>query len=291
MERTAIFVDAGWLLAAAALEVQGAPSRDELACDYSRLIASLGAHVDAHSGGVPCLRTYWYDGARGGAPSYEHDRVAGLPYVKLRLGRLSATGQQKGVDVLIYTDLMTLARERAITRAYLVGGDEDLREGVAEAQKLGVQVVLLGMPISDGHNQSARLVREADEFRTLPREAWSPHFRLRTADDATPDHPQVTQARQLGDEFARRWVATATPEETRSVLAEFPRVPPRLDSVLLAHAEATMGSLRSSPDLKTEVRGHFWFALKELATAEEVTDDKRANGKDQRTKAAPQRRK
>lgn len=47
----------------------------------------------------------------------------GLPYVKVRLGRL-IRGEQKGVDALIYRDLMTLARERAITCAYLLSGEQ-----------------------------------------------------------------------------------------------------------------------------------------------------------------------
>src|SRR3712207_9253694 len=39
-------------------------------------------------------------------------------------------------------DLIILSEERAIATAYLLGGDEDLREGVAEAQERGVRVVL-----------------------------------------------------------------------------------------------------------------------------------------------------
>jgi uncharacterized LabA/DUF88 family protein len=263
MERTAVFVDAGWLLAAAALDVLGTPYRDELACDYRGLVAGLTDAVERHSEGAARLRTYWYDAAPGGTPTYEHDRIAGFPYLKVRLGRLNKARQQKGVDVLIYHDLLTLARERAIWRAYLVAGDEDLREGVAEAQKLGVQVVLLGMPIDDGHNQSARLVRECDEYLVLPRAAWAPHCGRRTGDEREAQEGEVAAARRLGGVFARRWAQRAAEDEVRTVLAGFPTLPQPLDIELLLAAEEELGSLRGRPDLKSELRGTFWFALKE----------------------------
>jgi uncharacterized LabA/DUF88 family protein len=260
--RCAVFVDAGWLLAAAALEVLGTPFRDELECDYREVIEGITAFVDRHAPGGERLRTYWYDAAPSGTPTYEHDRIAGLPYVKVRLGRLNRARQQKGVDVLIYHDLLTLARERAIARAYLIAGDEDLREGVAEAQKLGVQVVLLGMPIEQGHNQSARLVRECDEYLILPREAWHPHCRRRTGDDAETQHDDVVTARTAGAVFAREWAESATLEEVRKLLGSFPILPKQLDIQLLLAAEEELGSLRGRADLKSELRGTFWFALK-----------------------------
>jgi uncharacterized LabA/DUF88 family protein len=260
---TALFVDAGFLLAAAALEVLGTPFRDELSCDYRALIDGIVGCVDHHSGELPRLRTYWYDAAPDGMPTYEHERIAGFPYVKVRLGRLNRARQQKGVDVLIYQDLLTLARERAVSRAYLVAGDEDLREGVVEAQKVGVQVVLLGMPIERGHNQSARLVRECDEYLTLPREAWEPHFSRRTGDDQEATPEDVAAARKMGGAFARDWAQRTPPEEIRAVLNSFPTLPQRLDIELLLAAEEKLGSLRGRTDLKTELRGHFWLTLNE----------------------------
>ncbi len=258
-------MDAGWLLAAAALEVVGVRGRDGLACEHGGLLSALAGHVQVHSGGARLLRTYWYDGAPGGAPSHAHDRIAALPYVKVRLGRLNRSGQQKGVDVLVYHDLLTLARERAIARAYLVAGDEDLREGVVEAQKLGVQVVLLGMPVSAGHNQSARLVRECDEYALLPREVWEPFCSPRTEADEEPAHEDVVAVREVGRTFAREWVQSGDPERVRSVLAAFPHLPNELDIALLHAAEDRLGSMRGRPDLKTELRGTFWFAAREAA--------------------------
>lgn len=76
--------------------------------------------------GLPALRMYWYDAAPFSGPTEDHQKVALLPNIKLRLGRIKS-GRQKGVDALIYHDLVHLARERAISDAFLVSGDEDLR--------------------------------------------------------------------------------------------------------------------------------------------------------------------
>ena len=244
--------------------VTGSARRDELSCDYSGLIQSLVTHVAQHSAGMRTLRTYWYDGAVGGVPAHDHNRIASLPYVTVRLGRLSKKGQQKGVDSLIYRDMMKLANERAISRAYLLAGDEDLREGVVEAKDVGIQVVLLGMPVEEGQNQSARLVRDCDEYVVLPSDVWKRHFGRRDPDDE-PDDESLTTARRLGETFAHQWVRLTAREEVGDVLAGFPNLPQRLDIELLVFAENTLGSLRQRPDLKQEVRGTFWFALREAA--------------------------
>ena len=175
MDKSAIFVDAGYLLAAGGRLTCGTTSRAAFKCDYVGLTTKLASWVRAHNGGqLTCLRTYWYDGATNAVPTPDHEQIGGLPYVKVRLGRL-IRGEQKGVDALIYRDLMTLARERAISCAYLLSGDEDLREGVVAAQDMGVQVVLLGIPASTT-NQSAALIRESDEHVILPKEHWEEHF-------------------------------------------------------------------------------------------------------------------
>lgn len=275
MDRVGVFVDAGWLLAAGSLDLLGTSRRDELDCDYRALVDGIVSQVDAHSGGAPRLRTYWYDGAPGGSPSYEHDRIAALPYVKVRLGRLSRSRQQKGVDVLIYHDLLTLASARAITRAYLIAGDEDLREGVSEAQKLGIQVVLFGMPVEKGHNQSARLVRECDEYLTLPRGSWHPALRRREPGSREAAHEDVVAMRRVAGDFAREWARGRTTEEVRELLSRFPTLPSDLDAALLARGEETAGSLRRRHDLKEELRATFWFEFKDAASR---GDDQREPG-------------
>jgi uncharacterized LabA/DUF88 family protein len=259
---SATFVDAGWLLASAGLLVTGSPRREDLWCNYGALLQSLSSYVEQHSRGMRLLRTYWYDGAVGGVPTTDHKRIAGLPYVTVQLGRMSSDRQQKGVDSKIYRDLMKLARERAVARVYLIAGDEDLRIGVTEAKEMGVQVVLLGMPVEDGQNQSVHLVRECDEYVTLPTEVWREHF-ARREEGQEPDDEKVALARRLGRDFARDWAGRVSGEEAKKMLGAFPTVPSDLDVELVTFAERDLGSLRQRPDLKQELRGTFWFELRE----------------------------
>src|SRR5207244_1283651 len=101
------------------------------------------------------------DGAASQIATPEQLAIGNLDNVKVRLGRLTPGGQ-KGVDTLIVLDLTTLAREKAIDTAFLLSGDDDLREAVIVAQHSGVRVVLLGLANIGGTRQSRDLIREAD---------------------------------------------------------------------------------------------------------------------------------
>lgn len=110
--------------------------------------------------GLDLLRIYWYDGAPP-RPTPQHAELARLPNVKIRLGLINSQGEQKGVDSLIVTDMITLARNRAMASCILLTGDEDIRVGVLLAQEYGVRVHLLGTKPAKG-NQSNLLCQEAD---------------------------------------------------------------------------------------------------------------------------------
>jgi uncharacterized LabA/DUF88 family protein len=271
--RVALFVDAGYLLAGAHDLLGGSVSRSAFDCDYERLLPALRAEVEAHGGALAFLRTYWYDGARDGIPTSDHRRIGDLPYVKVRLGRLNRRGQQKGVDGLIYRDLTALARAGAIERAYLFTGDEDIRESVATAQDLGVQVVLMTFHPTRQTGHSAALVREVDEALVLTRDFWEPHFRKR--EDAPPPKAQPDPARieKIADEFAEKWAAGATTEEILELLNQAPRMPQEMYVQLLLAAEASVGSLRPYPDTKGDLRRSFLKSLKE-----KTRDQRRGDG-------------
>ncbi len=269
MERSAIFVDAGYLLAAGGSLVCGTSSRAGFKCDYAGLAAKLEDWAGQHNRGrFNCLRTYWYDGAPHGVARGDHELIGGLPYVKVRLGRL-LHGEQKGVDALIYRDLMTLARERAINCAYLLSGDEDLREGVVAAQDMGVQVVLIGIPANRA-NQSAALIREADEHVVLQKEHWAEHFSPITpteaADSKTPEpsNEQTTpaEAQTVGRAFAVEWVKAGSSGALQDMIRVAPKIPPEVDLALIVEAEKSLGPLRERQDLKQELRAGFWAAIK-----------------------------
>ena len=161
----AVHVDVGYLLASAATYVTGSSLRRGVTVDYPTLIARLVEQAETSSG-LPLLRVNWYDsGARpGGQPDFQQEEIGLLPGVKLRLGRLSYSGDQKGVDIRIGLDLAIQGRNRVADVVYLVSGDDDLTEAVEEAQGHGVQVILLAVPGQDGrpHGVARHLQRAAD---------------------------------------------------------------------------------------------------------------------------------
>ncbi|HLH68189.1 MAG TPA: NYN domain-containing protein [Candidatus Dormibacteraeota bacterium] len=173
MDRFAIFVDVGYLVASVAELLTASPERSGVVCEYASLVSDLVQEARQDCG-LPVLRTYWYDASLTGLPEHDQQTVANLPGVRLRLGRL-VRGGQKGVDSRIVRDLIVLAHDRAMASAYVLAGDEDIREGMEEAQDHGVRVVLWGVP---GINQSRVLCQQADEHRILPDEFWLRHFRL-----------------------------------------------------------------------------------------------------------------
>lgn len=162
----AVYVDAGYLLAATATRVTGTSLRSGVEVDHRALIECLIRQAEADSG-LPLLRVNWYDsGSRpGGLPDYVQEQIGLTPRVKLRLGRRSLAGEQKGVDLRIGLDLATHGRQRVVDVMYLVTGDDDLTEAVEEAQGHGVQVSLLAVPNHAGRPQAVarHLQRAADE--------------------------------------------------------------------------------------------------------------------------------
>jgi len=163
MTRYAVFVDAGYLFAQGAIALSGSKKPRSLCkLDEATITELLISFGQEKSGGCQLLRVYWYDGALNFAgPTAEQTTLAHLDNVKLRLGFVNSQGQQKGVDSLIVTDLIDLARNRAICDAVLVSGDEDVRIGVLLAQSFGVRVHLLGIEPSR-YSQSRPLIQEAD---------------------------------------------------------------------------------------------------------------------------------
>jgi hypothetical protein len=162
MKRYVICVDAGYLFAQGSVALTSTKQRRELlVLDPSKVIQELMDIAGRQIGAADLLRIYWYDGALGFRPTLEQEQLAHLDNIKLRLGFINSVGQQKGVDSLIVTDLIELARLGAICDAILLSGDEDVRVGVQIAQNYGVRIHLLGIAPSRG-SQSKALLQEAD---------------------------------------------------------------------------------------------------------------------------------
>ena len=265
MDRCAVFVDAGYLYAAGGQICHGATARKGTELD------ALQAHefltdLAAENSGVQRLRTYWYDGAKDRLPTDEQSKIARLPNVKLRLGRINANNQQMGVDALIYHDLMTLARERAISDAFLLSGDEDLREGVKAAQQVGVRVTLIGIEAPRGwHNQSLHLVNETDEIITLVKEDLSAFIRPRTQPDKTSElnNGQIIGAEPAAAEYAQEWLRKANEQDIATLRSAYPRIPVSLDrDLLLAVENVVEQSLQGHDSVRKAIRKQFWLQIR-----------------------------
>ena len=179
MDRVAVFVDAGYLFAQGSKEITGKRlRRGKISLDHQALIRALKEFAEGISG-LPLLRIYWYDGTSQG-PTSQHNTLADQANTKVRLGFVNSSGQQKGVDSLIVTDMISLARNHAMADCVLLSGDEDIRVGVQQAQEYGVRVHLLGIGPARG-SQSLFLLREADSSRE-----WSSDD-LRTFLECGPD--------------------------------------------------------------------------------------------------------
>jgi hypothetical protein len=94
--------------------------------------------------------------------------LAEMQEVKVRLGSINNAGQQKGVDSLLVTDLIDLARNHAIADAVILTGDGDMRIAVQIAQSFGVRVHLLGLEPSSA-SQSVLLRQESDTVSEVSR--------------------------------------------------------------------------------------------------------------------------
>lgn len=160
MDRVAVFVDAGYVFAQGSRLLAGEKlTRSQVVLRHEAIVEKLRRFAEQLAR-VPLLRIYWYDGTSTG-PTSQHLTLGHLADVKVRLGFVNTVGEQKGVDSLIVTDMISLARNGAMSDAVLLSGDEDIRVGVQQAQEFGVRVHLLGIKPSRG-SQSLLLMQEAD---------------------------------------------------------------------------------------------------------------------------------
>lgn len=266
MERTAVFIDAGYLFAAGSTLVANERlPRSELHLDHEVLLAFLTKLVGELTQ-LPLLRIYWYDGTATG-PTSQQLALGYRPGVKLRLGYLNREGVQQGVDSLIVNDLIQLARNRAMADAVLLTGDEDLRVGVLLAQEYGVRVHLLGIePRTE--NQSSLLVQDADSLRELTR-AEVQSFLSCGHSERTGAHPlreddasiEAAATSRAGLEAAaERMAQELSREELAEVLkgGQTGSVPTPIDRRLLVASTQATGGAPLTPEQKRRVRAMFF---------------------------------
>jgi hypothetical protein len=272
MNRIAVFVDAGYFYASASELLFGAPlRRGEMRLANAEFAQYLGQCAES-IGGCPLLRIYWYDGTNSG-PTAAHLAMAYLDNVKLRLGFVNQSGEQKGVDGLIFSDLTNLARNRAISDALLLAGDEDLRVGVSQAQEHGIRVHLLGVePRDPSGNQSAALQREADTRRQLDAAALGQFLFRReyagTSIEADAVDADVAHNLARMQDLANEYAATLDAGQRELILAlpERTPLPHELDRELLLRASELLGRKLEEAEKRT-LRGALRGAVTVTATA------------------------
>ncbi|MFG2193004.1 NYN domain-containing protein [Streptomyces sp. NPDC048639] len=265
----AIFVDAGYIYAAMGRLVAGEEDRRAFELDAEGLIEAFIDKARTIFPDSRLLRVYWYDGARRRLHTTEQQRIAELPDVKVRLGNLNANNQQKGVDSLIRTDLETLARNRAISDAVLIGGDEDLVSAVEAAQGYGARVHLWGIEALTGRNQADPLLWEVDSQRTFELDFCKPYVTRRTvlydeppAGSAAGPRPGREDMRFVGARIAAQWLVERGRDTLAELLPGHPYLPGSTDQELLIEAEGLLQrSLRGHADLRRALRDGFWDHL------------------------------
>ncbi|RAX46550.1 NYN domain protein [Arthrobacter sp. AQ5-05] len=187
MSQSAIFVDASFLLAIGGHRASGTTLRAAFTVNYEALIDGILQTAKEFSG-LDNLRIYWYDAAKDAIFTDQHKRIGLIPGVKVRLGRISFNGEQKGVDLKLGLDLVGIARNRAASVAFLVSGDDDLAEAVEEAQDLGMKVVLIGVEKADHRlgvaSVAEHLALRVDSIITFPEELIENSFVKAVAWDA-----------------------------------------------------------------------------------------------------------
>ncbi|GAA4982910.1 hypothetical protein GCM10023334_112880 [Nonomuraea thailandensis] len=160
------------------MAVHGTRHREAVSWDYPGLL-QLMTSLARERTGLPLLRCYWYEATVEGRRTPEHDVLADIPGLKLRLSRIRP-GRREGVDAQVHRDLMTLARNNAICDAVVVSGDEDLAQVVCDAQDLGIRVSVIHIAADGGWAVSRSLRQECDDLVELGSAHLRPYVSLLT---------------------------------------------------------------------------------------------------------------
>lgn len=267
----AVFVDAGYLFSAGSGVVAGAPlERRDCSLDLECLLQRLVAFAEKKSEGARFLRVYWYDGLVRNRLTIEQRELAFTDGIKLRLGVVNESGQQKGVDSRIVLDLLELARNGAITDAVLLSGDEDVRIGVQLAQSYGVRVHLLGIEPSRS-NQSDALIQEADTTDEWAAEEVNEVLQV-TSDSSlvVPKSAGLSDVvRSQLDEVAQVSIGRCSRSQIESLaqIAPGSYLPPEIHGPLLGDAGNVLGRFLDSAE-KNYLRESFIVRVKQLSSRE-----------------------
>jgi hypothetical protein len=224
VDRCALFVDAGYLLADGAMAVHGTSHRETVSWDFGGLLQLLG-NLARERTGLPLLRCYWYEATVEGRRAPEHEALADLPGLKLRLGRIRP-GRREGVDTEIHRDLMTLARGGVLADAIVVSNDEDLAQVITDAQDLGVRVTVVHVSVDGNWTISRALRQECDDLIEIGSGHLRPYVNLLTGVDTSSAPLSNGHAASTGGTIAPMQTGPhASPPPGSPITSPVPNVP------------------------------------------------------------------
>lgn len=275
--RYAVFVDAGYLYSQGSKAAFGTLlNRIELELNPPEIISKLTATAADKTEGAPLLRIYWYDGLLHGRPSADQRQLAEMENLKLRFGVVNVAGQQKGVDTLMVTDLVELARNRVISDAMLLSGDADLKVGVEIAQGFGVRVHLIG--IEPKHeSQSRDLLQEADTSTEWSAEELQSILSRKVSAAPVTATPSIAvetppeQATLIPETAAIEVISALTDQAIQSLVSTVgtdlsAHIPQKFDRPLLAAGRTQVGRDLTEPE-RVELRHRFLEMVRARAAA------------------------
>ena len=184
---------------------------------------------------------------------------------------MNSQGQQKGVDSLIVTDLIDLARNQAMSDAVILSGDEDIRIGVQVAQAFGIRAHLLGISPSRG-SQSRLLIQEADSTTEWDKTTVEKFLSLRPASPTATPFPTTTTTSASSstpknpvlDEVLSGLVASLNDADIAGIKAYSATqrgVPSEFDGRLLARSRSEIGRDLTAEE-KRYIRTSFTAAIR-----------------------------
>ncbi|MDR3034425.1 MAG: NYN domain-containing protein, partial [Kitasatospora sp.] len=236
MDRCALFVDAGYMLADGAKAVHGTSSRDSVSWDYAGLLRFL-ASLSADRTGQQLLRCYWYETSADGLRTPEHDTLADLPGLTLRLGRVRP-GQRAGVEAEIHRDLITLASNRAVSDVLLVSAEEDLAQVISDVQDLGIRVMIAHISADGNWTVSRSLRQQCDDVIQIDSTQLQPYAELIVgAEPARYDEPYAVGAyggKPLANGHAASAGASGRPELPSGFAGSHPATSPIFTAPVVA---------------------------------------------------------
>jgi hypothetical protein len=237
VDRCALFVDAGYALGDGALAVHGTRHRDSVTWDYAGLLKLL-AELSRDRSGLPVLRCYWYEATVDSRRTPEHETLADIPGLKLRLGKVRP-GRREGVETEIRRDLTALARNKAVSDVIIVSAEEDLAQVISDVQDQGLRVAIVHIAADGDWTVSRGLRQECDDIIEISAAHLRPYVDLipgaepATGDSESPaaGYPDRDSANRVSalsalsaQSAAARAESAATSLYPAPVAANYPRI-------------------------------------------------------------------